>query len=151
DNLCTGHRASVPADRLIVGSLGEAERLDHALVAHRIEAVLPFAAFSLVRESVKDPAKYYQNNLAHTLRLLEVLRKARVGRFVLSGTCATYGVPQKVPITEDEPQKPINPYGRSKLAVEFALADYAAAYGWAVSALRYFNAAGAAEDGSIGE
>src|SRR5262249_38132292 len=110
-----------------------------------------FAAFSLVGESVKDPAKYYQNNLADTLRLLEVLRKARVGRFVLSGTCATYGVPQKVPITEDEPQKPINPYGRSKLAVEFALADYAAAYGWAVSALRYFNAAGASPDGRIGE
>jgi UDP-glucose-4-epimerase GalE len=151
DNLSTGHRAAVPADRLLVGDLGATQRLDEALVAHQIEAVLHFAAFALVGESVQEPAKYYQNNLADTLGLLEVLRKARVGRLVFSSTCATYGAPQKVPITEDEPQKPINPYGRTKLAVEFALADYAAAYGWAVASLRYFNAAGASADGRIGE
>src|SRR5437764_6542798 len=111
DNLSLGHRAAVPADRLVLGDLSEVARLDHAVVAHRIEAVMHFAAFALVGESVQHPAKYYQNNLADTLRLLEVLRKAKVERFVFSSTCATYGVPEKVPITEDEPQKPINPYG----------------------------------------
>jgi UDP-glucose 4-epimerase len=151
DNLSLGHRAAVPAERLIVADLAEQQRLDHALVAHRIEAVVHFAAFSLVGESVKNPAKYYQNNLVNTLNLLEALRRHRIERFVFSSTCATYGVPEKVPITEDEPQKPINPYGNSKLAVEHALADYANAYEWGYAALRYFNAAGAHPDGSIGE
>jgi UDP-glucose-4-epimerase GalE len=151
DNLSLGHRAAVPADRLIVADLAELQRLDHALVAHRIEAVVHYAAFSLVGESVKHPAKYYQNNLVNTVNLLEAMRRHRISRFVFSSTCATYGIPENVPITEDEKQRPINPYGNAKLAVEFALADYAVAYGLGYAALRYFNAAGAAPDGSIGE
>jgi UDP-glucose-4-epimerase GalE len=151
DNLAMGHRAAVPADRLIVGDLAEEARLDQALVTHRVEAVVHFAALAYVGESVEQPAKYYRNNLVGTLTLLDALRRHGVGRFVFSSTCATYGVPGKVPITEDEPQKPINPYGNTKLAVELALADYAAAYGWGYAALRYFNAAGAAPDGTIGE
>lgn len=151
DNLTLGHRGAVPADRLIVGDLSESARLDHVLMMQRIEAVVHYAAFSLVGESVRAPAKYYQNNLVNTLSLMECLRRHQIGRFVFSSTCATYGLPQQVPITESEPQKPINPYGQAKLAVERALADYAAAYGWGYAALRYFNAAGAAADGSIGE
>jgi UDP-glucose-4-epimerase GalE len=151
DNLSMGHRAAVPADRLLVGDLAERDRLDQAVVAHRIEAVVHFAAFAYVGESVQDPGKYYQNNLVNTLGLMEVLRRQGVGKLVFSSTCATYGVPQTVPITEDEPQRPINPYGNGKLAVEHALADYAAAYGWGVAMLRYFNAAGASPGGGIGE
>ncbi|HEV3256810.1 MAG TPA: UDP-glucose 4-epimerase GalE [Gemmataceae bacterium] len=151
DNLCLGHRAAVPADRLIVGDLAEVPRLDHALLAHRIEAVVHFAAFAAVGESVRDPGKYYQNNLVNTLNLMECLRRHRIWRFVFSSTCATYGLPTRVPITEDEPQRPINPYGTGKLAVERALADYAAAYQWGYAALRYFNAAGASPDGTLGE
>ena len=151
DNLSMGHRAAVPADRLIIGDLAEHPRLDQALVEHRIEAVVHFAAFAFVGESVKQPAKYYQNNLINTLHLLDALRRLRINRFVFSSTCATYGVPEKVPITEAEKQTPINPYGNTKLAVEHALADYAAAYDWGFAALRYFNAAGASPDGDIGE
>src|SRR5262245_11163094 len=151
DNLSYGHRAAVPADRLIVADLNETPRLDHALLIHRIEAVVHFAAFCYVGESVTDPGKYYQNNVVNTLNLLECMRRNGVGRIVFSSTCATYGVPEKVPITEDTPQRPINPYGAAKLMVERALADYAAAYGLAYAALRYFNAAGASPDGSIGE
>jgi UDP-glucose 4-epimerase len=151
DNLSMGHRAAVPADRLVVADLSEVHRLDQTLLEHRTEAVVHFAAYSYVGESVTDPAKYYRNNVVNTLTLLDALRRHGVKRFVFSSTCATYGVPQAVPITEDEPQKPINPYGNGKLAVEFALADYTAAYGWGFAALRYFNAAGASPDGTIGE
>src|SRR5262245_24290173 len=151
DNLSMGHRAAVPADRLIVGDLADVHRLDQALVAHSVEAVVHFAAFAYVGESVKQPAKYWQNNLVNTLHLLEACRRQGVGRFVFSSTCATYGVPDKVPITEEEKQRPITPYGQTKLAVERALADYAQAYGWGVAALRYFNAAGASPEGDIGE
>ncbi len=151
DNLSMGHRAAAPAERLIVGDLAETERLDHALLIHRIEACVHFAAFAYVGESVREPGKYYRNNLVNTLGLMECLRRHGVGRFVFSSTCATYGIPQRVPITEDEPQKPINPYGNAKLAVERALADYATAHQWGYAALRYFNAAGAAPDASIGE
>ena len=151
DNLVFGHRAAVPAERLIVADLAEPQRLDHVLVEHRIEAVVHFAAFAFVGESVQQPAKYYQNNLVNALNLLEAVRRHKVGRLVFSSTCATYGVPEKVPITEDTPQRPINPYGQTKLAFERALADYAAAYGLGYAALRYFNAAGASPEGSIGE
>jgi UDP-glucose-4-epimerase GalE len=151
DNLSYGHRGAVPAERLVVGDLADVPQLDHLLLVRRIEAVVHFAGFTYVGESVREPAKYYQNNFANTLNLMECLRRNGVGRFVFSSTCATYGIPEKVPITEDEPQKPINPYGRSKLFVERALADYAAAYGWGYAALRYFNAAGASPDGTIGE
>jgi UDP-glucose-4-epimerase GalE len=151
DNLACGHRAAVPADRLIVGDLNEAHQLDQLLLSRRIEAVMHFAARTYVGESVREPAKYYQNNVANALTLLECLRKQGIGRFVFSSTCATFGMPDKMPITEETPQRPINPYGRTKLLVEQALADYAAAYGWGYAALRYFNAAGASADGSIGE
>jgi UDP-glucose-4-epimerase GalE len=151
DNLSQGHRKAVPADRLIVGDLDEIPRLDHTLLINRIEAAVHFAAFTYVGESVQDPGKYYRNNLVNTLNLMECLRRHRIGRLVFSSTAATYGVPEKVPITEDEPQRPINPYGSGKLAVERALADYAVAYGLGYAALRYFNAAGASPDGSIGE
>ena len=151
DSLVFGHRQAVPPDRLIVGDLRDADALDHALLIHRIEAVVHFAAFAYVGESVTDPAKYYQNNVVNTLTLFERMRRHGVKRLVFSSTCATYGTPETVPITEDTPQRPINPYGRTKLMVEQAMADYAAAYGWGCTALRYFNAAGAAGDGSIGE
>jgi UDP-glucose-4-epimerase GalE len=151
DNLAEGHRAAVPAERLVVGDLNETARLDQLLVERQIEAVVHFAAFTYVGESVRDPGKYYRNNLVNTLNLLECLRRLGIWRFVFSSTAATYGIPERVPITEDEPQRPINPYGTSKLAVERALADYAAAYGWGYAALRYFNAAGASPDGAIGE
>lgn len=151
DNLCYGHRAAVPPGRLIVGDLAETQRLDHAFMAHQIEAVVHFAAFAFVGESVQNPAIYYQNNLVNTLNLLEVMRRQGIRRIVFSSTCAIYGVPEKVPITEEESTKPINPYGQTKLTVERALADYSRAYGLAYAALRYFNASGASSDGTIGE
>jgi len=151
DNLTHGHRAAVPADRLTVADLADAPAVDHLLLTHRTEAVVHFAAFASVAESVKHPARYWQNNVVNTLALLDLCRRHGVGRFVFSSTAATYGVPETMPITEDTPQRPINPYGQSKLAVERVLADYAAAYGLAYAALRYFNAAGAAADGTIGE
>src|SRR5207245_5187418 len=99
DNLSAGHRRAVPAGRLIEGDLRDLPRLDHALLEHRIEAAMHFAAFTYVGESVREPAKYYQNNLVHTLNLLEVMRRHRLGRFVFSSTAATYGIPEHVPIT----------------------------------------------------
>src|ERR1700736_4037212 len=104
DNLSFGHRGAVPAERLIVGDLSEIPRIDQALVGHRIEAVVHFAASTFVGESVRDPGKYYQNNLINTLNLLECLRRHQIWRFVFSSTAATFGIPQHVPITEDEPQ-----------------------------------------------
>ena len=151
DNLSAGHRQAVPADILTVGDLRDVDHLDQVLVVNRIEAVVHFAASALVGESVTDPSKYYHNNLLNSLNLLERCRRHGVKRFVFSSTCATYGVPTAVPITEAEKQLPINPYGNTKLAVERMLADYAPAYGIGYAALRYFNASGAAADGSIGE
>ena len=151
DNLSLGHRGAVPANRLIVGDLMERERVAAILRDERFDAVMHFAAFSLVGESVTEPAKYYQNNVVGTLALFDAMRAAGVWRIVFSSTTATYGVPNQLPITESEPQKPINPYGFAKLVIEHALADYAAAYGFGYAALRYFNAAGAAPDGTIGE
>ena len=151
DNLSLGHRAAVSEGRLIVGDLHDRDQLTGVLREKQIEAVAHFAAFALVGESVTDPAKYYHNNVAGSLSLLEAMWAADVKKIVFSSTTATYGVPDRVPITEDESQQPINPYGFTKLVVEQALADYAQAYGFAYAALRYFNAAGAAEDGRIGE
>ncbi len=151
DNLSTGHRSAVPVDRLVVGELADAHRLDQLLSSRRIEAVVHFAASALVGESMRDPAAYYRNNLSSSLVLLERMRRNGVSRIVFSSTCATYGLPRRVPVTEDEAQAPINPYGNTKLAVERALRDYAEAYGWSVAVLRYFNAAGASSDGSLGE
>ena len=151
DNLSKGHRKAVPAERLLVGDLSESARVDHALLSQRIEAVVHFAAFLDVGESVREPGKYYQNNVVNTLNLLESMRRHGVKRIVFSSTAATFGVPDKMPITEEHPQQPINPYGTSKLVVERALAEYARAYDFSFAALRYFNAAGASSDGSIGE
>jgi UDP-glucose-4-epimerase GalE len=151
DNLVFGHREAVPSERLIEGDLLDGEKLAAAFRDHRIEAVMHFAAFAYVGESVTDPAKYYHNNVVGTLSLLDAMRAADVKKIVFSSTCATYGVPEKVPITEAEKQQPINPYGFTKLVIEHALADYAHAYGFGYAALRFFNASGAAEDGSIGE
>jgi UDP-glucose 4-epimerase len=151
DNLCQGHRGAVPADRLIIGELSDREKLANVLKDHQIDAVMHFAAFALVGESVTNPAIYYQNNVAATLQLLEAMRSASVWRIVFSSTTATYGQPEKMPITESTLQLPINPYGFSKLVVEHALTDYARAYGFGCAALRYFNAAGASPDGDIGE
>lgn len=151
DNLSRGHRQAVPEGCLIEGDLADRPRLEAALRDKQIDAVLHFAALAYVGESVAEPAKYYENNVAGTLHLLEAMRAAGVSKIVFSSTTATYGVPSQIPITEDEPQAPINPYGFTKLVIEQALADYSQAYGWSYAALRYFNAAGAARDGSIGE
>jgi UDP-glucose 4-epimerase len=151
DSLIYGHRAAVPADRLIVGDLSETHRIDQVLLERRIDAVVHFAAFAAVGESVQHPAKYWQNNVVNTLNLMECLRRHQVGRFVFSSTCATFGAPEEMPITEATPQRPINPYGQTKLTIEQVLADYARAYNWGFAALRYFNASGAHPDGSIGE
>ncbi|MEL6896912.1 MAG: UDP-glucose 4-epimerase GalE [Planctomycetota bacterium] len=151
DNLGLGHRAAVPEGRLIVGDASDIDHTTDVLKSHKIDAVMHFAAFAAVNESVNDPAKYYQNNVCATINLLQAMRQAGVRQFVFSSTTATYGEPDVIPIAESTPQQPINPYGFTKLVVEQALADYAQAYGFAYAALRYFNAAGAAADGSIGE
>jgi UDP-glucose-4-epimerase GalE len=151
DNLVFGHQAAVAPGRLIEGDLLDRETLDAALRGKRIDAVMHFAAFAYVGESVTEPAKYYRNNVLGTLSLMEAMRGAGVSRIVFSSTCATYGEPRQIPIREDQPQQPINPYGFTKLVIERALADYAQAYGWSYAALRYFNAAGASADGDLGE
>ncbi len=151
DNLSAGHRTNVPPDHLVVGDLKDIDHLDHQLVVNRIDAVLHFAASTSVGESVDHPSKYYQNNLLNSLQLLERVRRHAIPRFVFSSTAAVYGVPERVPLTEDHPQKPVNPYGQTKLAFEAMLADYAAAYGTGATALRYFNASGAAADARFGE
>lgn len=151
DNLSQGHRGAVDASRLIVGTLNDRERLTEVMRAERIEAVMHFAAFTLVGESVTDPAKYYQNNVVGAFQLLEAMRAAEVRKFVFSSTAAVYGQPESSPISESAPLLPVNPYGFTKLAIEQVLLDYAHAYGFGFAALRYFNAAGAAADGDIGE
>lgn len=151
DSLAEGHRQAVSAEKLIVGDLLDRAKVESELCKHQIEAVMHFAAFAYVGESVTDPAKYYRNNVVGTLSLLDAMRSCGAKRIVFSSTCATYGVPERVPIREAHPQQPINPYGFTKLAIERALADYCRAYELGYAALRYFNAAGAASDGTIGE
>ena len=151
DNLCFGHRESIPANVLHVGDLKDIAHLDHLFVSNRIEAVVHFAAFAAVGESVIHPSRYYQNNLINSVQLLDCARRHGVKRFVFSSTCATYGLPQRVPIDDLHPQNPVNPYGATKLAFEGMLRDYAHAYGMTNVALRYFNAAGASPDGQYGE
>lgn len=151
DNLSRGHAAAVPEGRMIQGDLHDQSLLRDVLSRHAIDAVMHFAAFAEVGESVREPSIYYQNNVVATLSLLEAMRHCGVGKIVFSSTTATYGQPDVVPIPETTLQQPINPYGFSKLVIERALADYATAYGFAYAALRYFNAAGARADGTIGE
>jgi UDP-glucose 4-epimerase len=152
DNLVHGHRAAVPAGvPLQVGDLGDETAVVRLLREERIELVMHFAAFCYVGESVQQPLKYYLNNVAATLHLLAAMRTAGVRRFVFSSTCATFGIPPALPITEETPQRPINPYGQTKLDVERALVALAQSDGLSFAALRYFNAAGAAPDAAIGE
>ncbi|QDV65022.1 UDP-glucose 4-epimerase [Crateriforma conspicua] len=151
DNLSRGHSEAVPAGMLVEGDVADRAKLVQVLKDKHIDAVMHFAAFALVNESVNDPALYYRNNVIAALELLEAMREADVKKIVFSSTTATYGEPDTIPIPETTPQNPINPYGFTKLVIEKALADYAAAYGFAYAALRYFNAAGARPDGTIGE
>jgi UDP-glucose 4-epimerase len=152
DNLVFGHRTAVaPGIPFYDANLGEAEKVVPILRQEKIELVMHFAAYCYVGESVTNPLKYYENNLVAPLHLLGAMLSADVKKFVFSSTCATYGIPEKLPMTEDLPQTPINPYGQTKLDVENALKALATAHGLSFAAFRYFNAAGAAEDGTIGE
>ncbi|MDB5350458.1 MAG: UDP-glucose-4-epimerase [Planctomycetota bacterium] len=151
DSLEYGHAAAVPGGTLTVGDLADRDALELVLRANAIDAVMQFAAYTSVPESVTDPARYYKNNLVGSLNLLEAMRAVGCKKIVFSSTAAVYGIPDHVPILESSPKKPINPYGFTKLAVEHAMADYASAFGFGFAALRYFNACGAATDGSIGE
>lgn len=154
DNLVYGHREIVEDvlhAKLVVGDTRDRALLDELFQTHEIAAVMHFAAFAYVGESVTDPAKYYRNNVTGTLTLLEAMVAANVKKFVFSSTCATYGVPQVMPIPEDHPQNPINPYGASKLMAERFLADFDVAYDFKSVSFRYFNAAGADPSGAIGE
>ncbi len=149
DNLSTGHRCLAEGFELIEGDIGDASTLRPALL--RSDAVMHFAAHAYVGESVENPRKYFRNNVESALCLLNATVDAGIRRFVFSSTCAVYGVPVKVPITEDNPREPVNPYGTSKLFLEHALEAYDQAYGLKSARLRYFNAAGADESGEIGE
>jgi UDP-glucose 4-epimerase len=151
DDLSTGFRDAVFSGLFIHGQVQDRPLLDRLFAAHMFDAVIHFAGSIVVGESVVDPAKYYQNNVAGTLILLDAMRRYGVDKFVFSSTAAIFGVPQYVPIDESHPQEPINPYGMSKLMTERILKDYDEAYGLRFVALRYFNAAGAAPDGQLGE
>ena len=151
DDLSTGHRDLVPGGTFVEGDLGDKEILNQLFSSHSISAVMHFAAFSLVGESVENPLKYYRNNLAATTALLSAMTQHGVKRFIFSSTAAVYGEPVAVPITEDLPCRPTNPYGATKLAVERMLKDCDDAHGLKYMSLRYFNAAGADEECEIGE
>ena len=154
DNFVSGHRDLV--DRvlqveLVEGDIGDRSLLDKLFATYNFAGVIHFAAYAYVGESMRDPAKYYANNVAGTLTLLQAMVAAGVKRIVFSSTCATYGIPNKVPIVETHPQSPINPYGASKFTVERILKDFDAAYGLKSAIFRYFNAAGADPTGLLGE
>ncbi|WP_309396757.1 UDP-glucose 4-epimerase GalE [Cerasicoccus maritimus] len=152
DNLVYGHKGALtPEVPFYEGDLGDKEFVGKVLKDEGIELVMHFAAYCFVGESVTEPFKYYENNVVATLRLLEVMHEVGVKKFVFSSTCATYGVPERLPMTEDLAQAPINPYGQTKLDVENILKALSHAYGLSFAAFRYFNAAGASVDGSIGE
>jgi UDP-arabinose 4-epimerase len=151
DNLSRGHREAVRWGPLVEGDIADHTRLRAAITEHRMSAVMHFAAYAYVGESVGDPGLYYRNNLCGTLAMLEVLRDCGVRNIVFSSTCATYGLPETVPIRETAPQRPVNPYGETKLAIERALHWYGQAHQLRWVALRYFNAAGADRDSEIGE
>ena len=151
DNFSTGHRWAVRWGPLVEGSTGDAELLRRLFQEHKIEAVIHFAADCYVGESVTHPRKYFHNNVANTLTLLDAMVDAGIGVFVFSSSCATYGIPDKVPITEDTLQRPVNPYGETKFFVERILHWYGGAYNLRSAALRYFNAAGADAEGETGE
>lgn len=152
DDLSHGHKDAVDARAtLIVANIGDGAAMETALRDHAIDAVLHFAAVIEVAESVADPAKYYKNNVVCAVALFDAMRRVGVKKLVFSSTAAVYGSPQMMPIPEDHPRLPINPYGRSKHMIELILEDYAAVYQFGVVALRYFNVAGASPDGTRGE
>ena len=151
DNLVYGHSKAVKWGPLEEGDIGNCRQLESVLRKYKPTAVMHFAAYAYVGESVQNPAKYYRNNVAGTLSLLESMKNCSIDKIIFSSTCATYGMPDKIPIDENHPQYPINPYGRSKLMIEWILQDFAAAYDLKFVSLRYFNAAGADPDAEIGE
>lgn len=152
DNLSTGHSWAVDAKAIFIqGDLGDSTIVQRIFDTYKIEAVIHFAAFSLVGESVIDPMKYYENNVASTLNLLKAMKRNEINKFIFSSTAATYGMPTVDFIDEKTPTNPINPYGQSKLMVEQMLADFAPSYQMKYVVLRYFNAAGAHETAEIGE
>lgn len=152
DNLTAGHAEAVYSRAVsVVGDLGDAGPLEGTLRDGGFNGVMHFAASLNVNESVREPLEYYRNNVVNTIGLLRIMRKYDILRLVFSSSCATYGVPPAVPITEDMPQNPISPYGRTKLSMEWAMRDCAKAWSLGTCALRYFNAAGAAADGTLGE
>lgn len=151
DNLDTGHDWAVQWGPLERGDIADRTRLDSVIMKYRPSAVMHFAAHAYVGESVQNPGKYYRNNVAGTLTLLEALRDHEIDKFIFSSTCSIYGNPETVPICEEHSQRPINPYGSSKMMVEAMLRDFDFAHGLRSITLRYFNAAGADPDGEIGE
>ena len=151
DNLSRGHEKAVKWGPLIEGSISDRNILKRVFSEHRIDAVMHYAAYSYVGESVTDPSMYYQNNLADTICLLSEMLEAEVKKIVFSSSCAVYGEPEEIPITENHPQNPVNPYGRTKYMVEQVLDDFKYAYGVEFVSLRYFNAAGADPEGELGE
>ena len=151
DNLSAGHAAAVGGATLVEGDVRDTAEVEAALRRHAVTAVMHFAALLSVGESVREPARYYDNNVRGSLSLLDAMREAGVHRLVFSSTCAVYGDPVTTPIDEDHPTNPINPYGESKLTVERAMRHYGHAYGVRTIALRYFNAAGAEPGGELGE
>jgi UDP-glucose 4-epimerase len=151
DNLSRGRRELVKWGTFVHGDLGDVSALRRVFGEYNIGAVVHLAAYSYVGESVADPATYYRNNVANTLNLLDAMREYECGRIIFSSTCAIFGEPETIPITEDTPQNPVNPYGTTKQIVERVFKDYAAAYGLKYVTLRYFNAAGADPTGEIGE
>ncbi|ADY74008.1 UDP-glucose 4-epimerase [Desulfurobacterium thermolithotrophum DSM 11699] len=151
DNLSKGHKEAVLYGKLVVADLEDKNTLDVIFKEFRPDAVMHFAAFIEVAQSLREPLKYYKNNTVNTINLLEVMLKNGVNKFIFSSTAAVYGNPEKVPIPEIEPIKPINPYGQSKAFVEKVLQDFDKSYGLKYVSLRYFNAAGADPEGRIGE
>lgn len=151
DDLSNGHADSVLGGELVIGSLLDKQALTELFSQYNFDSVLHFASFIAVGESITDPAKYYQNNLVGSLNLLQTMLDHSVKQFIFSSTAAIFGNPEYIPIDENHPQKPINPYGMSKWMVEQILRDYDKAYGLRSVCLRYFNAAGAAPDGRLGE
>lgn len=151
DNLSTGYRDAVVGGRFVLGDLANRNQLDELLKTHRFDGVMHFASYIQVGESMRDPSKYYRNNVTHTQNLLDAMIANRVRYFIFSSTAAIFGEPQQLPIPETHPKQPINPYGRSKWMVEQMLMDYDTAYDLKSTCLRYFNAAGADPEGEIGE
>lgn len=152
DNLSQGHRESVKDFRLeVIDLVNEKEKLDNLLTSEKFDGVVHMASLIQMGESYKDPAKYYKNNVYGFMNLLDAMRAGGVGKIIISSSAGVYGNPVKLPIEEDDPKNPLNPYGETKYILERMLEDYDAAYGMKYISIRYFNAAGAAFDGSIGE